>query len=334
MNIGIAFDLREDFGSESTPDGPQDAFAEYDSATTVEAIEAALGSRGHRVVRLGGGRRFLAGILERPPDLVFNLAEGRGSRSREAHVPAVCEIVGVPCTHSDPLTMAMTLDKGVAKRIVASAGIPTPAFTVVERDADLRDIDLRFPMFVKPLNEGSSMGIDGRSRVVDARALHERVQALLHDYHEPVIVEEFCSGPELTVGILGSGRAPRAVATMEIAPLLVPREEFVYSSDVKRNPRWADEIEYRVPPQRPAGEILAAEALALAAYSALGCRDVARIDVRFDATGEPQFIECNPLPGLAPGWSDIAIAWERTGRRYDDLVLGILDEACARLGLA
>lgn len=333
MDIGIAFDLRADFDTQATADLPEDALDEYDSASTVEAIEAALRSRGHRVVRLGGGRRFLAGILETPPDIVFNIAEGRGSRSREAHVPAVCEIVGVPCTHSDPLTMGMTLDKGIAKRVVRSAGVPTPAFVVIERALDLGRLAaaleaLVYPLFVKPLYEGSSIGIDDRSRVLDPAALEERVLALLAAYGEPVLVEEFCSGVELTIPIIGDCRAPRAIGTMEIAPLQVPGDAFIYSNDVKHN--WEAQVAYHVPPRLPAADVERAEAVALAAFTALGCRDVARVDVRFAASGEPQFIECNPLPGLAPDYSDIAIAWAATGRRYEDLVLEILDQACAR----
>jgi len=333
MNIGIAFDLKADFESAKRADAPDDLLEEYDSDGTVAAIERALTSRGHTPQRLGGGRRFLSALLEAPPELVFNIAEGRGSRSREAHVPAVCEMLGVPCTHSDPLTMAMTLDKAVAKRVVASAGVPTPRFAVVANEADIARVELAFPLFAKPLFEGSSMGIRRRSRVDDPDGLRQRAGELLRDYREPVLIEEFCGGPEFTVGILGNGAGARAVATMEVAPLTVPHAEFVYSLEVKRNLNWAEEIEYQVPPRRARGEVERVEALALEAYRALSCRDVARVDVRCDAAGEPKFIECNPLPGLAPGWSDIAILWDRMGRSYEELVLAILDEACARLKL-
>src|SRR5262245_49081279 len=160
MNIGIAFDLKTDFAAASA--GPDDALEEYDSPATVDAIERVLASRGHRVMKLGGGRRFIAAVLETPPDLVFNIAEGRGSRSREAHVPAVCEMLGIAYTHSDPLTMALSLDKAIAKRIVASAGVPTPRFAVVESAGDVESSELAglaYPLFAKPLFEGSSMGI-------------------------------------------------------------------------------------------------------------------------------------------------------------------------------
>ncbi len=337
MHIGIAFDLKADFLAKSAVprvDGPDDLLEEYDSDATVAAIERVLTARGHRVTRLGGGRRFAENLLRERVDLVFNIAEGHGSRSREAHVPAVCEMLGVPCTHSDPLTMAVTLDKAMAKRVVASCGVPTPEFVVVERLEDLARIALPFPLFAKPLFEGSSMGIRRRSRIGDRAELEERVGQLLGDYREPVLVEEFCGGAEFTVGVRGQGASARTIGTMEVEPLLVPREQFVYSLEVKRNPNWADEIAYRVPPQRPREEVERVEKVALDAYRALGCRDVSRIDVRCDARGTPKFIECNPLPGVAPGWSDLSILWDRLGGNYDTMIGAILDEACARLKLA
>lgn len=333
MHIGIAFDLKADFEHSKSAGAPDDLLEEYDSKSTVEALERALAARGHRVTQLGGGRRFIAAMLEAAPELVFNISEGHGSRSREAHVPAVCELLGVPCTHSDPLTMAVTLDKAMAKRVVAACGVPTPRFAVIERPADLADLALPYPLFAKPLFEGSSMGIRRRSRVGDRRELEERVGQLLGDYREPVLVEEFCGGAEFTVGLLGPAERARVIATMEVEPLLVPREEFVYSLEVKRNPEWAKEIAYHVPPRRPRAEVARVEQVALEAYRALGCRDVARVDVRCDAAGTPKFIECNPLPGLAPGWSDLSILWNRTGGDYDGLISAILEEACARLGL-
>lgn len=331
MHIGIAFDLKADFGAVSG--GPEDLLEEYDSDATVSAIERVLVARGHRVTRLGGGRRFLERLLAASPELVFNIAEGRGSRSREAHVPAACEMLGIPCTHSDPLTMAVTLDKAMAKRVVASCGVPTPEFVVVEHERDLERITLPFPLFAKPLFEGSSMGIRRRSRLADRAQLREWVGQLLGDYREPVLVEEFCGGAEFTVGLLGNGANVRVAGTMEVEPLLVPRDQFVYSLEVKRNPNWAEEISYNVPPRRARAEIDAVEKVALDAWRALGCRDVARIDVRCDASGNPKFIECNPLPGLAPGWSDLAILWDRTGGTYETLVGAILDEATTRLAL-
>jgi D-alanine-D-alanine ligase len=333
MNIGIAYDLKTDFEAPSASSGPDDALEEYDSPATVDAIERALVKLGHRATRLGGGRAFITAVLETPPDLVFNIAEGRGSRSREAHVPAVCEMLGIAYTHSDPLTMALALDKAMAKRAVASGGVATPRFRVIESVRDLDLLALDYPLFAKPLFEGSSMGIRKSSKIESAASLRERVTTLLEHYREPVLVEEFCSGPEFTVAILGAGSSARVVAAMEIVPKKVAASEFVYSLEMKRSLTWMEEMEYVAPPRRSAREIAAIEAVALAAHRALGCRDVARIDVRVGRDGEPKFIEANPLPGIAPGWSDLALLWERVGRTYDDLIASIVGEACARLGV-
>jgi len=335
MNIGIAFDLKTDFaaGQPDDPQGPDDALEEYDSPATVDAIERVLVGRGHRVTKLGGGRRFVTAALETPPQIVFNIAEGHGSRSREAHVPAMCEMLGIAYTHSDPLTMAVALDKRMAKRIVAGEGVPTPRYAVIESARDLETLDLEYPLFAKPLFEGSSMGIRRNSKIAEESSLRERVGVLLAHYKEPVLVEEFCSGPEFTVAVVGTGASARVVAAMEIVPKRVAPADFVYSLELKRSPDWEQEMEYVVPPRRPAREIAAIEAVALGAYQALGCRDIARVDVRTGRDGEPKFIEANPLPGIAPGWSDLALLWQRMDRPYEDLIGTILDQACARLGL-
>jgi D-alanine-D-alanine ligase len=338
MQIGIAYDLKADFAHLAEPavvgaNAPDDKFEEYDSVATIDAIETALRARGHDVRRLGGGRNFVAAVLEAPPQLVFNISEGRGTRSREAHVPAVCEMLGIPYTHSDPLTSALSLDKAAAKRIVRSCGVATPDFVVVEKPEQISGLELPYPLFAKPLFEGSSMGIRKRSRIANPQELRERVATLLADYGEPVLVEEYCSGAEFTVGILGTGAGARVISAMEIVPKLVAREDFVYSLEVKRNWNWSQEVGYDVPPKRPPHEIARIEKTALDAYRALECRDVARVDLRCSHDGTPKFIEANPLPGIAPGWSDLSLLWNGLGRTYEQLIHAILDAACERLGL-
>ena len=333
LDIGIAADLRPEVKTRAGAPRllPEDRFEEYDSPATVQAIAGALAERGHRSRFLGGGRRFLEELLARPPDLVFNIAEGSGTRSREAHAPAVCEMLGVPFTGSDPLTLAATLDKAVAKRLVASAGIATPRFAVFESAATPgKFAGVGFPCIAKPLREGSSMGIRRTSRVEDAEALAEEVERLLADYGEPVPVEEFLPGAEFTVGILGEGEGATALGVMEIEPLGVPLGEFVYSLEVKRN--FRREVAYHVPPRRPAALVRAIEELALASARALGCRDLSRIDVRLGADECPRFLEANPLPGLAPGTGDVVILAELAGIPYVELIDRIVKTALARLG--
>lgn len=327
MDIGIAFDLKADHEG-AHAGGPDDRLEEYDSLATVEAIAGALREGGHEPRLLGGGRRLVEALLARPPELVFNIAEGSGTRSREAHVPAVCEMLGVPVTHSDPLTLAVTLDKAMAKRLAASAGVATPRFVVVESSAELAGLDLAWPRIAKPLFEGSSIGIRKTSRAADLPSLVREVSRIARDYAQPVLVEEFCTGPEFTVGVLGTGASARAVGAMEIVPRRCLPEEFVYSLEVKRD--YQNEVEYHVPPRRDARTIERVLALAVAAHRALGCRDVSRVDVRLAGDGSPRFLEVNPLPGLNPVTGDLVILAERSGLPYRELVGAIVSAALAR----
>lgn len=327
MRVGLAFDLRTDF--ESAAQGPEDRLEEYDSESTVNALAEALSALGHEPVRLGGGRKFLQAIQRERIDLVFNIAEGFGTRSREAHVPAVCEMLKIPFTHSDPLTLALSLDKAHAKRIVASYGVPTPRFAVI--DGPPESCDLRFPVIGKPLFEGSSIGVRKRSKVHSNAELRELVTQLRADYSEPVLVEEFLSGPEFTVGILGSGSGAGVLGIMEIVPRKVPVSEFVYSLEVKRN--YAEEVEYHVPPKRETRVLAAIGDVALKAYRALECKDIARVDIRLDAQGNPGFLEVNPLPGINPVTGDIVIIANRMGVNFHELIRRIVDGASARFGL-
>jgi D-alanine-D-alanine ligase len=334
MRIGLAYDLKADYVEVAARQGgADDLLEEFDSPATVEGIEQALLSGGHTVVRLGGGKRLLRALLDDPVDLVFNLAEGFGTRSREAHVPAVCEMLGIAYTHSDPLTCAATLDKSVAKSIVAAAGIPTAPFQVLSLALEAETCKLEFPLFAKPLWEGSSMGIRDRSRCDDRAALHARVAAIVERYRQPALVEEFLPGVEVTVGILGTAEGARVLGTMELVPLGLPREDFVYSLDVKRDLNYHERLEYVLPPRQPAALVARMEQVALASYRALGCRDVGRVDLRVGRDGEPKFLEVNPLPGLKPGWSDLAILAGKAGLAYEGLILAIVDGARGRLGL-
>jgi D-alanine-D-alanine ligase len=329
VRVGIAFDLRSE--QAARPGGPDDLLEEYDSPETVEALAGALRERGHDAVLLGGGRRFVERLLADPPDLVFTIAEGAGTRSREAHVPAACEMLRVPCTHSDPLTLCVTLDKAMAKRLVAAEGVATPRFTVVDDVARAEELDFELPAIVKPNQEGSSMGVRLTSRVRTRDELRREARRVVADYRAPALVEEFCPGTELTVGILGTGPDARVVGLMEIAPRVAAPGEFVYSLEVKRD--WERQVEYHVPPRIPAATQRAVEACALGAYRALGCRDVARVDVRLDARGAPRFLEANPLPGMNPRTGDLCILSQRSGLSYVDLVDAIVQSAAARHGL-
>ncbi len=329
MIIGIAYDLKQDFSKEEGR--PDDWLEEYDSVETIEALENAFDSLGHKAVRLGGGRTFLKRIQTTRVDLVFNLAEGSRGRTREAHLPAVLEMLEIPYTHSDPLTMALTLDKEMAKRVVASEGIHTPDFRLIRNQADAQHIDLPFPLFAKPAYDGSSKGIRSHSRVMDREALNDEIDRLLDDYGTPILVETFLPGREFTAGILGNG-SPYVLGVMEVAPAEGLAEDFVYCTTMKRE--CARRVRYIYPPDLTLPRLRQIEKVALDSYRVLGCRDVARIDIRLDRQGTPHFLEANPLPGIAPGYSDLVILANNVGWSYEELIETILAHAFERHGLS
>jgi D-alanine-D-alanine ligase len=304
---------------------------------TIDAIAAALHELGHEPVKLGNGRKLIERLLADPPDFVFNMAEGQGvSRSREARVPALLEMLGIPFTGSDPLTLAATLDKECAKKLVAASGVAVPRGFVITPDNPQCDWEipeaypsLDPPVIVKPAWEGSSKGIRGTcliDDVDDIRAVAGRVAA---DYDQPVLVEEFISGDELTVGILGN-KPPRVFGVMRVMPR-APSDRFVYSVEVKRD--FRRQVVYQCPPDLPEGTLAAVEQAALRCYQALGCRDVARIDFRL-RQGVPYFLEANPLPGLNPQSSDLVIMAGLLGWDYTKLIHSILRSARERYGIA
>lgn len=328
MRVGLAYNVKP---SDPPPHLPEDAFEEYDSEATVGRICGAFASLGHEVVRLGAGPGIIDALRKGRPDIVFNIAEGEGGRCREAHVPALLEMLGIPYVGSDPLTLCVTLDKPVAKRLVASEGFPTPRFRNCFSPPEVDGAELSYPVIVKPAFEGSSKGVRIASRAASPAEARKMVAFVTETYGQSALVEEFVPGSEVTVGIVGNGR-PRIVGVMEIAPRSVRPEEFVYSLEVKRD--WENQVEYRCPPSLPVAVVAEIERCATGIYRLLGCRDFSRIDFRLDGEMVPHFLECNPLPGLSPGYGDLPIMAERMGIPYVDLLSEILSCALSRLGMA
>jgi D-alanine-D-alanine ligase len=311
-------------------DSSNDDEEEFDSPETILALAAAVESLGHEVELLGDGEPMIARLLAGPkPDLVLNIAEGRGiSRSREARVPAILETLGIPYTGSDPLTLAATLDKDCAKRLVAASGVPTPAWVLVE--GNLAEVatqldGLALPAIVKPAFEGSSKGILGTSVVETREALHSTLEQQFDVYRQPILVEEFIDGDELTVGLVGNA-PPRILGVMRVLPRQVT-ERFVYSLEVKRD--FERMVRYECPAQLSEEEYSAVEDAARQAWRALGCRDVSRIDFRL-RDGVPYFLETNPLPGLSPSSGDLVLLSGLIGLSHRELIGLILQAACER----
>lgn len=325
MLIGFTYDLRDDYRALGYD---EETTAEFDSVETIEAVAGTLARLGHEVVRIGHIRELVRRLAggERW-DMVFNIAEGLAGRSREAQVPALLEAYGIPCSFADPLVLALTLDKAMAKRVVRDHGIATAPFAVLAAEADLGRLDLAYPLFLKPLAEGTGKGCDGRSLVATPAALAPAYRMLRHRFRQPVLAETYLPGREFTVGIVGTGDSAEIVAVMEIV-LLANAEPGVYSFSNKE--LCEDRVLYRLPDD---AEALAAGRLALAAYRALECRDAGRVDVRSDAAGVPHFLEVNPLAGLHPEHSDLPILTGLAGHSYDWLLGRIVEACAARCGL-
>jgi D-alanine-D-alanine ligase len=328
MKIGLSYDLKDSVPwSEASPD---DCLEEYDSLETVEAIARAIEALSHSVVRLGGGRGFLSTILKENVDLVFNIAEGLGNhRSREAQVPSVLEMLDVPYTGSDPLCLAVCLDKALTKSLVALAGVSTPRWQVVNNPDQLRTTDwasLPVPAFVKPAHEGSSKGIRLASRADSPAQIAETVERLLERYHQPVMVEDYIAGDEVTVGVLGNSPA-RVIGIMRVLPKK-KTDCFVYSLEMKRE--WESLVDYECPAMLEPGVIERIKDAALTAFEVLGCHDLARVDFRVACDGRPYFLEINPLPGLNPRSGDLPIMASKMGWTHQALISAILDAALRR----
>jgi len=326
LTIGLCYDLKEDYLAAGFT--PEDVL-EFDSEDTVGGLADALVGLGHTVERIGRGRELARRLVggERW-DLVFNICEGVWGRSREAQVPALCELFDQPYTFADPLTCAVTLDKSVAKRIVRDHSLPTAPFAVVTRPEDADALDLAVPLFLKPLAEGSSKGVSPHSLVRSPDKLAVACRAMLEAYRQPVLVEAFLPGREVTVGIVGHGAAASVVGVMEVS-FTGKAEAAAYTALNKEE--YLERVTYRLLTDDPLAE--EAHGLALAIFGVLDCRDAARVDLRCDAAGHLHFLEVNPLPGINQVRSDLPIMARLAGVPYRELIGAIVGSARARCGL-
>ncbi len=327
LKVGITYNLKKEFAQRENQ--PIDLLEEFDAEEPIDAIREVLEAEGHEVIKLGGDTGLVDRVRKASVDIVFNIAEGLEGRNREAHIPALLEFLNIPYTGSDPLTLCVTLDKAVAKRIVMSHGIPTPRFKKVERVEDLDGLDLRYPVFVKLCYEGSSKGIRLDSKISDPPTLEEKTRGLLSTYGSPLIIEEFVRGPEFTVGVLGNEH-PSVLGVMQIEVKGKSLEESIYSLEIKRE--WQEKVRYHCPPLVDQTLVKKIEEVALRCYRALDCRDVSRVDIRVGEDRIPYFLEINPLPGLSPVYGDLVIMARSMGWDYAKLVTTIFHHALKRYG--
>ena len=324
LRIGFSYNVKR-----VDSKGGDDTEAEYDAPETIDAIRDALASYGHMVVPLEATAELPRLLMDARLDLVFNIAEGVSGRNREAAVPALCELMGIPYTGSDAATLSIALDKALSKRVLRQHGIPTPDFQVMETGRERLSPKMKFPLIVKPNQEGSSKGVSAHASVVDdEESLRQVVRELLDKYRQPALIEYYIAGREFTVGLLGDKR-PRVLPPMEIIFLDKANPRPVYDYQIKQE--WEKHVYYQCPAHLTPAELKSMERIARETFVALDCRDVARVDFRMDDTGEIYVLEVNPLPGLTPGYSDLCLIANAANIDYRSLIGEILTGGLKRM---
>ncbi|RKG64216.1 ATP-grasp domain-containing protein [Corallococcus sp. CA054B] len=328
LRVGFSFNVKRVKPSATAETVQEDSEAEYDSPNTLQAIREAIASWGHEVIDLEATAELPTVLSSTPLDIVFNIAEGFKGRNRESQVPAMLELLDIPYTGSDPATLSLALDKALAKKIVRQAGILTPNFQLMVTGKERLNKEFTtFPLIVKPVAEGSSKGVVTKSVCYSEAELRDVVKEIAGKYQQPALIEEYIGGREFTVGLLGE-RRPRVLPPMEIVFLDKAEKNPVYSFQHKLD--WTDRIRYDAPAKIEPALLEKLRTAARNSFMALGCRDVARIDFRMDDKGRIYFIECNPLPGLTPGWSDLVLIAAGAGMDYRTLIGEIMAPAIRR----
>ncbi|WP_434045711.1 MULTISPECIES: D-alanine--D-alanine ligase family protein [Sorangium] len=321
LRVGFTYNMKR--GEAAAEGGPgkagagavYDSEAEFDSPRTIQAIASAIESYGHTVVPLEAIPDLPRALTAAGVDVVFNIAEGLRGRGREAQVPALCELLGIPYSGSDATTLSLALDKGLTKQILRAAGIDTAEWQVVTTGREKLK-PFRYPVIVKPNAEGTSKGITSASVVKDEAAARAAARQLVDRYHQPALIEEYIAGREFTVGLLGE-RRPKVLPPMEVV-FVDPPTYPVYGYEEKQTdtPR----VRFVCPAQVTPSELRRIEKVVRDTFTALGCRDVARVDLRMAKDGRVYVIEINPLPGLTPDFSDLCVIAKVAGMDYRSLI--------------
>jgi D-alanine-D-alanine ligase len=321
--IGLTYDLRAEYIAMGYS---MDETAEFDQEETILAIETTLQLLGFKTDRIGHARQLMRRLSQGSSwDLVFNIAEGLYGFGREALIPALLDAYRIPYTFSDPMVLALTLHKAMTKHVIRNLDIPTPDFALVETKDDIEQVRIPFPLFAKPVSEGTGKGISAESKIINQTELSSVCHQLLTQFKQPVLLERFLPGREFTVGIFKTGKEAIAIGAMEIF-LKDKNDSVAYSLNNKEH--YEGLVEYRLVNDTTAEK---AKEIALAAWRGLGCRDAGRIDLRVDDHGIPNFIEVNPLAGIRPVHSDLCILCEFVGISYTEMIKTIIDSAMTRI---
>lgn len=322
LKIGITYDLRDDYLKEGYT---HEETAEFDLPDTIEAIAKVISNNGDVADRIGNIKALTARLAAGERwDLVFNIAEGVSGFGREAQIPALLDAYNIPYTFSDPLGHALTLHKGMTKHVIHDLGIPTPAFAVIKSEEDISAVMLSFPLFAKPVAEGTGKGITAMSIINTSEELQQVCKTVLHTFRQPVLVEAYLPGREFTVGILGTGKEARALGAIEII-LRPAAEKNAYTYENKEN--YDKLVQYVLVDDDEARQAMK---ISLEAWRGLDLKDAGRVDLRSDAHGAPQFMEVNSLAGLNPVRSDLPILCNLLGITYHELISSIITSALER----
>jgi D-alanine-D-alanine ligase len=332
MRIVITYNLkRKNFGKNR----PNDFCSEFDSLKTVNSIAGALKEKGHKVILLEANEKLLDYLPKHRGkiDFVFNISEGMGGASRESRVPAILDFLKIPYTGSGVFPLALTLDKAYTKKILKAEKILTPKFQLFTSGQERLNPDLKFPLIAKPNAEGSAKGIHCSSVVKDRKNLYRMVKKIMKQYNQPVIVEEFIKGRELTVGVVGNGKL-NVLPVLEIDFSSCDRSgEYFYSWRMKE---FQGDVKKHLTPTFHCPAKLSPflrekiKNLALKTHKVTGCLDISRTDFRLDKYNRPYVLEINPLPGLDPEESNFPLMAKAAGIKYADLVDMILKAAVER----
>lgn len=315
LKIGFSYNSKDD--ETLYDDLIEDSSAEYEDHNTIEAIHNALLSISKDIVHLPCNRDFIANVQSRRPDIVFNIAEGYGGRNREGYAPTVFDMLHIPYTGSDALSLSLTLDKTHTKRILRSENIPTPDFKLISDVKDIHDIDFDYPLFVKPSREGTSKGIRNHSKVDDFEQLEKQVSWVTKHYRQPALVEKFIDGREFASAVLQNENTH-----------LLPIVEIIF--DDGKSPFYSYECKSNVEesiecPVRISDELKAKiKEYTLKAFKVFDLKNLARLDIRVDENGVPQILEINALPGLSPEYSLYPIQAQKAGFSYEDMICEIM----------
>ena len=322
LKIGITYDLRDDYLKEGY--GLEET-AEFDLLDTIEAIEKVILDNGFLADRIGNVKALIRRLAaEDRWDLVFNITEGMYGFGREAQVPSLLDAYNIPYTFSDPLGHAISLHKGITKHVLRDLGIPTPDFAVVNSDADIDKINLPFPLFAKPVAEGTSKGITALSKITNREELRRTCKHILQTFKQPALIETYLPGREFTVGILGTGKDAKVLGVIEV--ILKPTaEQNAYSYENKEH--YENLVQYALVDDDEAKQ---ARKIALKVWRNLDLKDAGRVDLRSDAHGAPHFMEVNSLAGLNPKRSDLPILCNLLGVSYHVLISSIIESALRR----